>query len=141
MKSLLTSSLLFVGLVMAIVVLFVTLSPWPVARSYGISAVSIVFMWLVAWKAIHALPRSAGRAAFQFSLGTLLVWVVPYAAVVAWILGRPGPHDQDFLNASSKAGMLVILTQAWVCAYVIARMMRSQRAPKPPIISEDRHSD
>lgn len=112
------------------------LSRWPVAQLYAITAVGVISMATIARNAVRDFPSADERRGLNFSVRTLLVWVVPIVAAVSWIAGWQGPFDDAFLNANAKVGMLLVLTQAWVCAYIIIRARRSQRESLPPIETE-----
>jgi hypothetical protein len=94
---------------------------WPVVQMYACAAVAMLFMMFTAWRSIRALPLGQKGPWYQFGLGTVLVWVVPYTAAFAWIISWKGPYEVDFLNANVKSLMLVILTQAWVSGFTVVR--------------------
>ncbi|MGD9723932.1 MAG: hypothetical protein AB7O59_20510 [Pirellulales bacterium] len=103
----------------------------PVAQMYGIAAVACSFMILVLWRMTSTLSTAGPSGHFQFRLKTVLMWVVPYVALAAWIVAWTGPYEQDFLNANVKCGALVILTQIWVSAFMIRQTLNAARRQPP----------
>ena len=111
----------------AMAIAFYATSSWKIGRFYAISAVSVLFIFYVTWKAIRALPNTHRQSGKQFSLRTILWWVVPYVAIVAAIMGWNGSYEEDFLNANVKASSLTILTQFWLGMYMASRFRAASR--------------
>jgi hypothetical protein len=127
--SVLPKVLLFVALLVVIAVILFAFPGKPRVQMYGIAAAAIAFMLWTTWSATaHSKPKGQR---WRFSLQTLLVWIVPYAAAVAWIVSWHGPHEQDFLNANAKSGYLLILTQFWSGAFLAAHFIRRGRELRP----------
>jgi hypothetical protein len=120
---------LFFALLGAFAVILFAFPGKPRVQMYGIAAAAIAFMLWTTWSAT-ARHKPKGQR-LRFSLRTLLLWIVPYAAAVAWIVSWRGPHEQDFLNVNSKSGYLLILTQLWSGAFVVAHFVRRSRELRP----------
>ena len=116
------------GLVTVLVGTLYYLSPWPIAQMYAICAAGTTFTMLITWRSANQIANTDNRRSAQFSLRTLLVWIMPYAAVVAWIASWDGHFKEDYLNANVKGVSLMILTQTWFSFFLWHR--RSDRSAK-----------
>src|SRR5262245_1434927 len=68
----------------------------PIVQIYGLAAIGTVFLLIVAWVSVRAAAQAATRHWSHFSLSTLVIWLVPYAAISAWIIKWTGPYDEYF---------------------------------------------
>jgi hypothetical protein len=64
---------------------------------------------------------------FQFHLSTVLLWVIPNAAAVAWIVSWPERLTKDSYHAIICGGILLILVQFGATALSMVVVMRAQR--------------
>jgi hypothetical protein len=90
------------------------------------------FMFRAAARHSRAIPQfnQPRPRFFQFSLGSLLLVGVPFAAGAAWILVWKGPYKEDFLNTNAKANMFIILCDVFVNVLIIRYFwLRSRRPP------------
>jgi len=117
----------FLFMLAAMAFVFYATSNWKIARYYAIAGVSTSFIFYVTWKAIRTLPNTHRQSGKQFSLRTILWWVVPYVAIAAAIMGWSGSYEEDFLNANAKASSLTILTQFWLGMYMASRFRAASR--------------
>jgi hypothetical protein len=87
---------------------------------------------------VESNPRFAGaqgQTGMQINLRTILLWVVPYVAIAAAILGWNGAFKESFLNENAKAVALTILTQFWCSMYMGSRFRaayRNRSTDEPP---------
>ena len=71
------------------------------------------------------------RRWLQFGLGTILLWIVPYTAAVAWTLSWPLPDDptpSDPLIMPLVKGIVILVgTFFWTWVWLIVRHHRRSR--------------
>jgi hypothetical protein len=109
------------GFVTVLIGILYYLSPWPIAQMYSICAAGTAFTVLTTWRAAKQVPRTDKLRSSQFSLQTLLVWILPLAALVAWIVSWGGYFQEDYLNAIVKGVSLMILTPLWFTVFLWRR--------------------
>lgn len=114
------------GIVALYVAVWFFLAKWPVAQMYAISLIGIAALGMVAWRANNS-ASTIGRHQFQFSLGTLMLWVVPYASIAALILSYKGPYEKEFLNANAKSLALLVLTQIFSSIMIVKAAKQQSR--------------
>ena len=117
------------GFVAVLIGILYYLSPWPIAQMYSICAAGTAFTVLTTWRAAKQVPRTDKLRSSQFSLRTLLVWFMPFAALVACIVSWGGHFQEDYLNANVKGVSLMILTQLWFTAF----LWRNRSAKRKPL--------
>ena len=118
------------GFVTVLIGILYYLSPWPIAQMYSICAAGTAFAMLTTWRVAEQVPSTDKLRSSQFSLRTLFVWFMPFAALVAWIVSWDGQFKDDHLNATVKAVSLMILTQLWFSVFLWRR--RFDRSIKLP---------
>ncbi len=61
-----------------------------------------------------AVLAVARRDRFQFSLRMIMLWLIPLAAIIAWISSWEGPFLSSRRVATHKTGMLAVVLNATV---------------------------
>jgi hypothetical protein len=118
------------ALLATLVAILLALGKWPVAQMYAIAAFGVAFMAFTAWGFLEPKSPRGQRRRVHFSLRTLTLWIVPYVAAVACVLRWDGPWNKEFLNANARSAVIIVMSQAWVYAFIAVRMrsLRSQAA-------------
>jgi hypothetical protein len=107
------------------------------ATIYVILALFVACMIATIYFTIRAAQRRAPGGGqpperprfFQFSLGTLLLLGVPFAAGAAWIVAWKGPYKEEFLNTNAKANMFIILCDVFVNILIVRYFWLRSRRP------------
>ena len=82
------------------------------------------------------LPPVQSPRRFQFSLGSLMIYGVPFVAAAVWIVIWKGPYEQEFLNTNAKANMFIVLCDVFANILIVRffwKRYRQKAAVKCPI--------
>ena len=128
------------GFVTVLIGILYYLSPWPIARMYSICATGTAFLVLTTWSVAKQVPSTEKLRLSQFSLRTLFVWFMTFAALVDWIVSWGGQFKDDHLNATVRSVSLMILTQLWFSVFLWRRFDRSAKLRPLELPQASEHS-
>ncbi len=92
--------------------------------------------WQLTSQANAAAPPAGKPRRFQFSLGSLMIYGVPFVAAAVWIVIWKGPYEQEFLNTNAKANMFIVLCDVFANILIVRffwNRYRQKAAVKCPI--------
>jgi hypothetical protein len=75
---------------------------------------------------LFSASQDMDKPRFQFSIRFILLWVIPYVALVTALLNW-SPYDKDFLNWNARLKAIMIVTGCWANGLTIRHYRRRVR--------------
>ena len=117
--------------------IFFTLSSWPIAQVYAMTAAGTIALAFQTRLLAKATFPNMGHRSFQFNLRILLIVVVPSAAIVVWILSWDGISDDAHTSATVKAFALIFFSPIATGAFYLVSAHNFRRETKAKTVPQD----